>query len=218
MYTSPVQTTTTQRVRQENTMTLNEIKSAVDEGKIVCWKNPMYVVRKNGEFYDIECTSNGSATGLTWTDGVTMEAKEADFFVACVVSDSTDGTHKVLNRYGLAMLIQEIDSNVKDESGVTDEELDRMIETCEQEGGCEIKARLTTSGRPEIISADDSWFDVIVDQETIDQTQPVLCRHIDGAQLRNATEDELGDSIERGDDYIIQVEINGEIVDCFVQD
>jgi len=143
-------------------MTLNEIKSAVDEGKIVCWKNPMYVVRKNGEFYDIECTSNGSSSALTW-DGVTMEEKEADFFVACVVSDSTDGTHKVLNRYGLAMLIQEIDSNVKDESGVTDEELDRMIETCEQEGGCEIKARLTTSGRPEIISAEDSWFDVIAE-------------------------------------------------------
>lgn len=73
--------------------------------------------------------------------------------------DSVNQTHKILNRYGLAMLIQEIVSNVKDESGVTDEQLDRMVETCEQEGGCEIKARLTKSGRPEIISAEDSWFD-----------------------------------------------------------
>ena len=55
-------------------------------------------------------------------------------------------------------------------------------------------------------------------QHTIDQTQPVLCRHIDGAQLRNATEDEVGDSIEAGDEGIIQVDIDGEIVDCFVQD
>ena len=163
MYSYFVQTITTQRVRQENTMTLNEIKSAVDEGKIVCWKNPMYVVRKNGEFYDIECTSNGSATGLTWTDGVTMEAKEADFFVACVVSDSTDGTHKVLNRYGITRLVEEIESVVSDKWGISDEELDRAVEKCEQEGGCEIKARLTTSGRPEIISADDSWFDVIAE-------------------------------------------------------
>ena len=145
-------------------MTLNEIKSAVDEGKIVCWKNPMYVVRKNGEFYDIECTSNGSATGLTWTDGVTMEAKEADFFVACVVSDSTNETYKVLSKYGLTRLLEEIESLVNFNSGewgVTDEELDRMVETCEQEGGCEIKARITFSGRPEIISAEDSWFEVI---------------------------------------------------------
>ena len=55
-------------------------------------------------------------------------------------------------------------------------------------------------------------------KDAIDQTQPVLCRHIDGAQLRNATDDELGDSIEAGDDGIIQVDIDGEIVDCFVQD
>ena len=53
---------------------------------------------------------------------------------------------------------------------------------------------------------------------TIDQTQPVLCRHIDGAQLRNATEDELADSIEAGDEGIIQVDIDGVTVDCFVQD
>ena len=62
-------------------MTLNEIKTAVDEGKIVCWKNQMYVVRKIGKFYDIECTANGDCVGLTWQDGVTMEAKEADFFI-----------------------------------------------------------------------------------------------------------------------------------------
>ena len=69
-------------------MTLKEIKTAVDEGKIVCWKNPMYEVRKYGKIaprscvhYDVVCTSNGDCTGLTWQDGVTMEYAEKDFFI-----------------------------------------------------------------------------------------------------------------------------------------
>ena len=69
-------------------MTLKEIKTAVDEGKIVCWKNPRYEVRKYGKIaprscvhYDVVCTSNGDCTGLTWQDGVTMEYAEKDFFI-----------------------------------------------------------------------------------------------------------------------------------------
>tara|TARA_R110000868_G_scaffold88614_4_gene246970 strand:+ start:5325 stop:5702 length:378 start_codon:yes stop_codon:yes gene_type:complete len=124
--------------------------------------------------------------------------------------------HKQLNNHGIIELQNAIEAIVKD--CITDQTIEKAQDMCEQDGGCEISARLTTSGRPEIISADDSWFDVIDDQDTIDQTQPVLCRHIDGAQLRNATEDEVGDSIEAGDDGIIQVDIDGVTVDCFVQD
>lgn len=62
-------------------MNLQEIKSAIAAGNTVCWKNPMYVVRKNGNLYDVECTANGDSVGLTWIDGVTMEGKEEDFFV-----------------------------------------------------------------------------------------------------------------------------------------
>ena len=69
-------------------MTLDEIKTAVDEGKIVCWKNPMYQVRKYGKVapqscvhYYVVCTANGDCTGLTWQDGVTMEYAEKDFFI-----------------------------------------------------------------------------------------------------------------------------------------
>jgi hypothetical protein len=62
-------------------MTLDEIKTAVDEGKIVCWKNPMYQVKKNGAHYDVECQFNGDTSGLTWQDGVTMDYDEMDFFI-----------------------------------------------------------------------------------------------------------------------------------------
>ena len=68
-------------------MTLNEIKKAVDDGHNVYWKNPMYKVIRNGLHYDIECSANGSCTGLTWLDGVTMDYKLQDFFMTH--SDST---------------------------------------------------------------------------------------------------------------------------------
>ena len=69
-------------------MTLEEIKCAVDSGLQVCWKNPMYQVRKYGKIaprscvhYDVVCTSNGDCTGLTWQDRVTMEYAEKYFFI-----------------------------------------------------------------------------------------------------------------------------------------
>ena len=123
--------------------------------------------------------------------------------------------HKQLNNHGIIELQNAIEAIVKD--CITDQTIEKAQDMCEQDGGCEISARLTTSGRPEIISADDSWFDVIDDQDTIDQTQPVLCRHIDGAQLRNATIVEIMDQVDAGEYGFIQVDIDGEIVDCFVQ-
>ena len=124
--------------------------------------------------------------------------------------------HKQLNNHGIIELQNAIEAIVKD--CITDQTIEKAQDMCEQDGGCEISARLTTSGRPEIISADDSWFDVIHDQDTIDQTQPVLCRHIDGVQLRNATIVEIMDQVDAGEYGFIQADIDGQIVDCFVQD
>ena len=71
--------------------------------------------------------------------------------------------HKQLNNHGIIELQNAIEAIVKD--CITDQTIEKAQDMCEQDGGCEISARLTTSGRPEIISADDSWFDVIVDQD-----------------------------------------------------
>jgi len=64
-------------------MTLEEIKQAIDDGKTVHWANPGYVVVKDslGQ-YLIKFTSNGHCIGLTWQDGVTVNGKPEQFFVA----------------------------------------------------------------------------------------------------------------------------------------
>jgi hypothetical protein len=64
-------------------MTLAQIKAAVDAGKTVHWANEGYVVNKdrNGD-YLIVFTSNKSTIGLTWKDGVTMNGKPEEFFLA----------------------------------------------------------------------------------------------------------------------------------------
>jgi len=64
-------------------MTIQEIKAAVDSGKTVHWSNTGYVVIKDrcGHYY-IKCVSNDSYIGLTWTDGTTLNGKEAEFFLA----------------------------------------------------------------------------------------------------------------------------------------
>ena len=63
-------------------MTLQEIKQAVDEGKVVNWKNEGYQVikDKHGE-YLINFIYNEYYVGLTWQDGVTMNGDEEDFFI-----------------------------------------------------------------------------------------------------------------------------------------
>ena len=63
-------------------MTLQEIKDAVNSGKNVCWKNEFYevIVDKKGQWL-IKCHMNGSCIGLTWSDDVTLNGKESDFFI-----------------------------------------------------------------------------------------------------------------------------------------
>lgn len=68
-------------------MTLDEIKAAVLAGKRVFWSNLNYEVLrhvfKNGEEnWCIVCLGNGHTIGLTWLDGVTLNGKPEDFFIA----------------------------------------------------------------------------------------------------------------------------------------
>ena len=63
-------------------MNLQEIKDAVDSGKVVHWSNVAYEVRKNqyGDYY-IMYIHNGHMIGLTWMDGTTMNGKPEEFFI-----------------------------------------------------------------------------------------------------------------------------------------
>lgn len=63
-------------------MTLDEIKAAVESGHKVHWKHTGYEVIGSGDDMLINCVQNDNCIGLTWTDGVTMNGKAADFFVA----------------------------------------------------------------------------------------------------------------------------------------
>lgn len=62
-------------------MTLEEIKAAVESGKIVRWSSSRYQVVKDrlGEWL-ITC-QGGSTIGLTWQDGVTMNGEPQDFYI-----------------------------------------------------------------------------------------------------------------------------------------
>ncbi len=74
-------------------MTLEEIKQAVLDGKTVHWSNDSYKVLYQpygtinrlkddpADRWIISC-SNGHSIGLTWSDGVTLNGKENDFYIA----------------------------------------------------------------------------------------------------------------------------------------
>lgn len=64
-------------------MTLEEIKSAVAAGQVVHWSSANYRVTCNtpGQ-YLITCAANGHAICLTWRDGVTLNGKPSEFYVA----------------------------------------------------------------------------------------------------------------------------------------
>jgi len=64
-------------------MNLQEIKTAVDAGKSVHWTHEGYDVMKGKKGgYFIRCSSNAHSIGLTWTDGVTLNGEESEFFLA----------------------------------------------------------------------------------------------------------------------------------------
>jgi hypothetical protein len=62
-------------------MALQEIKDAVEAGKIVCWKNNSYVVKKDNLGQWLICHYNGYCIGLTWNDDTTMNGAESDFYI-----------------------------------------------------------------------------------------------------------------------------------------
>jgi len=67
----------------EKGMTLSEIKTAIAEGKKVYWGNEGYEVILDGiGQYLIYCEDTQYCIGLTHMDGVTMNGKEEDFFIA----------------------------------------------------------------------------------------------------------------------------------------
>jgi hypothetical protein len=63
-------------------MNLNEIKQAVNNGINVYWKNKGYrVIKDKCNQILIVYYPNNHAIGLTWTDGITLNGKEEDFFI-----------------------------------------------------------------------------------------------------------------------------------------
>ena len=67
--------------RRVLTMKLEEIKRAVNEGKVVYWSNSNYQVIKDriGQWL-IYCQSNEHCIGLTWKDGATMNCNNENEF------------------------------------------------------------------------------------------------------------------------------------------
>ena len=63
-------------------MTLAEIKAAVDAGKTVHWINEGYEVISDGWRYLIVWVANNNYMGLTHGDGVTLNGKPEEFFIA----------------------------------------------------------------------------------------------------------------------------------------
>ncbi len=62
-------------------MTLQEIKTAIEEGKKVHWSNEAYQVIKDNKNQYLIKHMGGHCIGLTWNDNVTINGKEQDFFI-----------------------------------------------------------------------------------------------------------------------------------------
>lgn len=63
-------------------MTLQEIKNAIDQGLKVHWSHDGYQVVKAGDRYLIKYLDNDSCISLTWSDNVTLNGNESQFFIA----------------------------------------------------------------------------------------------------------------------------------------
>lgn len=71
-------------------MTLDEIKAAVDAGRVVHWKNPSYRVIKDRIGQYLVMYANRNCIGLTHRDGVTLNGQPDDFYTALVLPTTTD--------------------------------------------------------------------------------------------------------------------------------
>ena len=65
-------------------MTLQEIKAAVLAGKTVHWASTAYAVKysERADDFNIVYMPDGNCIGLTWRDGMTMNGKPEEFFLA----------------------------------------------------------------------------------------------------------------------------------------
>ncbi len=64
-------------------MTLQEIKDAIDAGKVVHWVSSLYEITKDCySKYHICCPVSGACIGLTWKDGTTLNGDESDFYLS----------------------------------------------------------------------------------------------------------------------------------------
>lgn len=67
-------------------MTLDQIKAAVEAGKTVHWTNTSYQVIKDSINQWLIAYNRGGSRenyiGLTWQDGVTLNGKEEEFYIA----------------------------------------------------------------------------------------------------------------------------------------
>ena len=65
-------------------MTLQEIKAAVLAGKTVHWSTTAYAVKysERADDFSIVYTPDGNCIGLTHQDGVTINGKPEEFFLA----------------------------------------------------------------------------------------------------------------------------------------
>ena len=62
-------------------MTVQEIKTAVDNNEKAYYQSGLYEVIKDKKGqYLIKCSANGHCAGLTYADGETLNGKEEDFF------------------------------------------------------------------------------------------------------------------------------------------
>ena len=81
-------------------MTLQEIKTAVEEGKKVYWKNGSYQVIKDKIGQWLIKHSGGHCIGLTWQDEITMNGEEKDFFIQhfpIFIQDIREGAKFLIN-------------------------------------------------------------------------------------------------------------------------
>lgn len=62
-------------------MNLQQIKTAVDQGKTVHWVNRGYTVIKDSKNQYLISFHNGHCIGLTHADGVTLNGREEQFFL-----------------------------------------------------------------------------------------------------------------------------------------
>jgi hypothetical protein len=62
-------------------MNLQEIISAIRNGKKVFWSNSLYeVIEPQPNNFIIRCKTNDYCIGLTWLDNVTLNGKEEEFY------------------------------------------------------------------------------------------------------------------------------------------